>query len=278
MEIHSPEQLYQLDNGNRILGPLPAMKDSVIRFNGANNTLICEEGVVLERSSINFYKQGSIVFLGRSSNPYKLSVSLYNDNVCYFGRNNYFNGILNVVLSERKHFLVGNDCMFAFGIWVRTADPHLIYRCENKTRINPSKSVFIGDHVWIGQSAFLLKGTKIDSGSIIGAAAVVTGKHVPHNSVWGGSPARQISDGVFWDRACVHAWGKEWTEASMDYERFIEKQPRESADAYIYKYDVDSCLQFDEIDDKIDRLPADQRAIYLMDLQKNDCHNRFVSK
>ena len=46
---------------------------------------------------------------------------------------------------------------------IRTADPHIIYDIHRK-RINPSKSVFIGDHVWCGQNVLLLKGCRVGSG------------------------------------------------------------------------------------------------------------------
>ena len=68
---------------------------------------------------------------------------------------------MNVILSEQKHLFIGNDCLLSFGIWVRNADPHLIYDVESHKRVNPTKSIYIGDHVWIGQSAMILKGRKV---------------------------------------------------------------------------------------------------------------------
>lgn len=79
-------------------------------------------------------------------------------------------------MSEHKHCFIGDNCMFSFDILIRNSDHHLIYDCENNKRINPTKSVFIGDHVWIGQLVNILKGTRIDSGSIVGASSVVAGK------------------------------------------------------------------------------------------------------
>ncbi|EHM02236.1 bacterial transferase hexapeptide repeat protein [Acetobacteraceae bacterium AT-5844] len=56
----------------------------------------------------------------------------------------------------------------------------------------------IGDHVWIGDDALVLKGVTIGQASIIGARSVVT-KDVPPNSVAVGTPARIIRRNVTWE-------------------------------------------------------------------------------
>ena len=139
------------------------------------------------------------------------------------GKDNYINGRLSVILSEQKHVIFGSECAISFGVWVRTADPHLVYDAETKQRLNPSKSVFVGDHVWIGQSVMLLKGTQISSGSIIGAGSVVAGKRIPANTAWAGNPARQVKEGIFWSGQCVHRWRDKETEEfqSMRTDKYI---------------------------------------------------------
>ena len=47
----------------------------------------------------------------------------------------------------------------------------------------------IGNNVWIGMNAIVLKGVTIGENSIIAAGAVVT-KDVPPNTVVAGNPAR----------------------------------------------------------------------------------------
>ena len=53
------------------------------------------------------------------------------------------------------------------------------------------KKVVIKNNVWIGCSATILAGVEIDSGSIVGAGAVVT-KQVSKNVIVGGVPAKII--------------------------------------------------------------------------------------
>ena len=180
-QIITAGQLGEMENGNRILGEASQLVNSKIAFHGKGNILICEQSVRIVNSTISFNGSNSIVYLSQSRHHYYLSASLYNNSTLYIGKNSFLNGTLNIILSEQKHCLIGNESLISWGIWIRTADPHLVYDSRTNQRINPSKSVFIGDHVWIGQSAMLLKGTQIDSGSIIGAASLVAGKKVPYN-------------------------------------------------------------------------------------------------
>lgn len=55
------------------------------------------------------------------------------------------------------------------------------------------ETIQIGDDVWIGAGATILKGVSIGRGSVIGAGSVVT-TTVGENEVWGGNPARKIKE------------------------------------------------------------------------------------
>ena len=57
--------------------------------------------------------------------------------------------------------------------------------------------IVIGDNVWIGMGAMILKGVTIGEGSIIAAGAVVT-KDVAPNTIVAGVPAKEIRKDVTW--------------------------------------------------------------------------------
>ena len=135
--------------------------NSVIKFNGKNNILVIEDGVKLVNSRISFGGDNAVVYLSRNKYIYYLDINAYSNTCVFIGKDNFFNGRLSLIASERKNIIIGDNGLISFGIFVRTADPHLIYSCETKQRINKSKSVLIGDHVWLGQGALILKGTKI---------------------------------------------------------------------------------------------------------------------
>lgn len=162
---------------NLIIAPLNKVifKNSYIKFEGKNNICYFEEGIHLQNSNIIFSGNNSIMYLSKNKHLYKLNVWMKHDGVFFMGENNYINGTLNCILSEQKNIVIGKDGLYSFGIWIRIADPHLIYDAITHKRINPSKSIYIGDHVWLGQGVTVLKGTKIGSGSICGAMSLISG-------------------------------------------------------------------------------------------------------
>lgn len=55
----------------------------------------------------------------------------------------------------------------------------------------PTQPVRIGDNVWIGMGAIILKGVTVGDNSVVGAGAVVA-QEVPANVVVAGNPARVV--------------------------------------------------------------------------------------
>lgn len=195
--IIEEKDIYKLER-NRIIGSTPRISDSVIKFVGDNNVIFCENESLIEHSNIKFSGSNSLLYISSQRNSLNLSIDMYNDSVFFVGENCWFNGKVTAICSERKHILIGNNCLFSYGIGIRTSDAHLIYSVGTRKRMNHSKSVFIGDWVWIGQNSLILKGSQIHSGSIIGANSVLSNKKVASNCSYAGNPCRMVSQGVFW--------------------------------------------------------------------------------
>lgn len=209
------EQFFSGD-GATLIGTAPDMAGSQIvvteKAQQGGCVLCCGEGVVLTSTKLTFAGPGAVVFIAGGNSGLRLDATVHGGCTFAIGSDTYTNGPLHLIVSERRSVLIGDRGLISFDVWIRTADPHLVYRAEDGRRINPSRDVVIGDHVWLGQSAMVLKGTAIGSGSIVGGGAVVAGKTIASNTSWAGNPARQIGRGVFFDGACVHGWTCEQTE------------------------------------------------------------------
>ena len=68
--------------------------------------------------------------------------------------------------------------------------------------LNPSKPVYIGDHVWLGKGCAILKGVHIGSDSVIGMKSLVT-KSIESNSIAAGMPAKVIKRRITWDKKYI---------------------------------------------------------------------------
>ena len=99
----------------------------------------------------------------------------------------------NVEINCFNSIRIGENVAISKGVIIRDSDNHSI----NDNRDEVSKPIIIGDNVWIGLNAIILKGVKIGNGAIIAAGAVVN-KDVAANSLVGGVPAKLIKNGVVW--------------------------------------------------------------------------------
>ena len=88
---------------------------------------------------------------------------------------------------------IGENVAIAEDVIIRDSDNHPI----NNDYKGVSRPIIIGDKVWIGMRATILKGVVIGDGAIIAAGAVVT-KDVSPGALVGGVPAKLIKKDVIW--------------------------------------------------------------------------------
>jgi len=94
---------------------------------------------------------------------------------------------------------LGRDCMLSNNIIVRTSDSHSVVDRATGSRINPAQDVNIGDHVWIGAWARILKGVHVGDHSVVALGSIVT-KNVEAGCIVAGNPAKVVRENVTWDR------------------------------------------------------------------------------
>jgi acetyltransferase-like isoleucine patch superfamily enzyme len=86
---------------------------------------------------------------------------------------------------------VGRNCMIGPHCYITDHDHGHVAGLLVNEQPPVSAPVRIGDDVWVGAGAIILKGVTIGNGALIGAGAVVTGD-VPASAKFVGVPARQV--------------------------------------------------------------------------------------
>jgi len=171
---------------------------------GDNNLIEIMQGSVL--SDMLFFMRGNNhkFIIGENCN-FKGGSVCFEDNHCKIevGQKTSFESVHLAVTEPNKSILIGEDCMFSYGIEFRTGDSHSIIDNITKRRINMAQDIYVGNHVWIGARSIILKGVSIGNNSIIGTNSIVT-KDVPSHSIVAGVPAKVIRNNIDWVRERIY--------------------------------------------------------------------------
>lgn len=167
--------------GNTVqIGIGSTLHDTSIHIRGNNNQLIIGENVQVG-PDCSFWMEGNNITI-------------------YIGSKTTFTSRVHICAQEDgTKVRIGEDCMFANTIAIRTSDSHPIYDLSSKERINKAKDVFIGDHVWVAPNVKIMKGVTIANGAIIGSDTMVT-KPVDANCLAVGYPAKTVKTNIEWTR------------------------------------------------------------------------------
>jgi acetyltransferase-like isoleucine patch superfamily enzyme len=124
---------------------------------------------------------------------------------CSLGDFTLVNGAL---LMAEERIQIGSHCLISWNVGIADCDFHpldVAQRRIDAVALAPffegrpprpkltSAPVIIGDNVWIGMNATVLKGVTIGDNSVVAAGAVVV-KSVPPNVVVAGNPARVLRE------------------------------------------------------------------------------------
>lgn len=267
--VNSKEDLVNLEN-NRIEGN-PEISNSTISFKGTNNILYCEGNVKIIGARISFEGNNSIVYLSSSINSqYSFTLIIYNNSTFFIGREGNLSSPININIQESQNVIIGAECNLSSGVNLRTADIHPIYDNQTKQRINHARSVFIGDHVWIGHLAYISRGAKIGSGAIVDNYSFVPHDAViKSNSLVVGNPVKIEKTGVFYTKEFLGYHKSEDSLNTQDYK----------SDVFIYEFVNKETLNLNQIDKIFKDLNVDDRLEFIQKLfVRNKRKNRFTIK
>jgi len=191
---------YRDDRGNTITYAGARCREVTVEFRGSNNTLVVAENANLRKTHFSFdCDNGAASVGGHKAGNFAAWIRIGQDSTVTIGDDVTSTQSVSMACVEGQALSIGDDCMFATGCQVRTDDAHAIYDVRTGARINPSKPVSIGNHVWLANGAVVLGGATIGDGTVIGMGSLVKGP-IPNNCVAAGTPARITRTDTAWER------------------------------------------------------------------------------
>jgi acetyltransferase-like isoleucine patch superfamily enzyme len=166
---------------NKVVINKASIRNTLISVTGKNNQIICEDNVQLNNATLIVRGTNCKIQIGASSN---------------------FGGIRIVNVGFNNDVSIGKHCVFADFIEIWASDTHSIYN-EDGNFINPEQPITIGNNVWVGSHATILKGVDIGDGAVIGMNTTVT-KNILPRSLNVGYPARCIKENIKWTLQYEH--------------------------------------------------------------------------
>lgn len=135
------------------------------------------------------------------------------------GKGVYISHNYKFLVYKNNSIMIGDDCMLSSHVSMRSHDAHSIFDIETGKNINSTcdirkkRKIYIGNHVWIGENAYILYNTQIGDGSIIGAMSLVKSK-IPNNCIAAGVPARLVKKNIAW---CTEDGAEDMVECGSEY-------------------------------------------------------------
>ncbi|MGN6743252.1 MAG: acyltransferase [Amnibacterium sp.] len=193
---------YEDERGNVIVFEGEVVEHGVtITFTGSNNRVEVAHPLRLSRLQVQFDCDNGTLTLGSSRGvpPFASTMRIGQDSTIRIGSDVSTTGVVSISATEGTSVTIGDDVMFSSGNDIRADDGHPIFDVRTGKRVNVSKSISVGDHVWLGRLAVLLGGAQIGAGTVIGYGSLVTGR-IPNNCIAAGTPARPVRYDTAWER------------------------------------------------------------------------------
>lgn len=187
---------------NELIHRRAILKRTVFDIVGDDNHITIGQDCFLDSVTFHIRGNGHRVRIGPDCRLNGPSVLWLEDERCTLeiGRASTFERVHVAVTEPGSKITIGDDCMFAYDIEVRSGDSHPIIAIDTGERLNPARDVTIGDHVWVGVGAKILKGATIADRSVVATGAIVTNGSAEEGVILAGVPAVVARSGITWKR------------------------------------------------------------------------------
>jgi len=104
-------------------------------------------------------------------------------------------GMSGCTICAAESVIIGDNCLLGANAFIADTDFHPVQATGRRWQRDGVRTapVEIGNNVFVGANALVLKGVTIGDNAVVGAGSVVTAD-VPPNSVVAGSPARVVGE------------------------------------------------------------------------------------
>lgn len=141
-----------------------------------------------------WYNTGTIVFNGHGQ--IGVGSKINNSGHLEFGENIICNALTTFIC--HKKIRIGNNCGISWRTILMDTDHHSIID-ENGNILNPDQEIVINDQVWVSCNVTILKGTEINSQSIVAAGAILSGKKYSEQNIIIGGTGKILKRNIFWE-------------------------------------------------------------------------------
>lgn len=165
-------------NLNMILGSIIGMlRTRTLRIRNSGNLKTGKRCVVKKHGRIRCSENAEVI-LGKNVMINEYAYIAATGGEITIGEKSFFNQF--VIIAARESISIGKYVKFGPGVKVYDHDHN--YGAEGVFEGYTTSPIIIGDNVWVGANAIILKGTTIGSNCVIGAGAVVKG-NIPDNTL-----------------------------------------------------------------------------------------------
>ena len=168
-----------------------------ITFLGFNNYISIGENCVFHNSEIIVNNNTTICIENDCVfSTLKISNRAHNYGEVYIS-SNVIADTLTIDLLGNNTVTIGSNCLLEKGVRIMPSDGHSVL--SNNILINGNKDIYISDHCWIGTECLLLKGSYLNSDTIVSPRSLISKEFKDSNIQISGNPASIVNVNVNWD-------------------------------------------------------------------------------